>query len=100
MGKKHDVTEADDGVKALAAVRSVHPDLILLDIMMPGDLNGLQVLKAIRADPLIAETQVVLLTAQGESSDSVGELAKDADAYVVKPFSPAGLVALVDELLR
>ncbi len=87
-----------DGLAALAAVDRVHPDLVVLDLMMPG-MDGLEVLRRVRERPA-RRTAVILLTAKGEESDRITGLRLGADDYVVKPFSPAELVARVDAVLR
>jgi DNA-binding response OmpR family regulator len=89
---------AADGRAALAAVAEHSPDLIVLDLMLPG-VDGLEVMRRVRERPDRA-TAIILLTAKGEESDRVIGLRLGADDYVVKPFSPAELVARVDAVLR
>jgi len=89
---------ADDGAEALEAITRFRPDLVVLDLMMPG-IDGLEVLRRVRERPA-SRTAVILLTAKGEESDRVIGLRLGADDYVVKPFSPAELVARVDAVLR
>jgi two-component system, OmpR family, response regulator ResD len=89
---------AASGEQALQAAAEQPPDLVVLDLMMPG-IDGLRVMRRLRdqaSDPL----GVILLTARGEESDRVTGLRLGADDYVVKPFSPAELVARVDAVLR
>src|SRR5690348_7666698 len=86
---------APDGHAALDAVAERRPDLIVLDLMLPG-LDGLEVMRRVRD----RSTAIILLTAKGEESDRVIGLRLGADDYVVKPFSPAELVARVDAVLR
>ena len=94
-----EIQEAADGVTGLATAQAWKPDLVLLDIMMPGELDGLQVCQCIRADASIAHLKVVLLTARGQARDrEVGE-SVGADAYLVKPFSPLELVRVIEGLL-
>jgi two-component system response regulator ResD len=88
---------AHDGAEALAHAARGRPDLVVLDLMLPG-LDGLEVLRRLREDP--TPPGVILLTAKGEESDRVIGLRQGADDYVVKPFSPAELVARVDAVLR
>jgi two-component system response regulator ResD len=89
---------AGDGHAALARASTWHPDLVVLDLMLPG-LDGLEVMRLLRdtGGPRVA---VILLTAKGEESDRIDGLRLGADDYVVKPFSPAELVARVDAVLR
>jgi two-component system response regulator ResD len=89
---------AADGPSALAAAFEARPDLVVLDIMLPG-LDGLEVMRRLHAE-LDDQLSVILLTAKGEEADRVTGLRAGADDYVVKPFSPAELVARVDAVLR
>lgn len=89
---------AGDGLQALEAAASQRPDLVVLDLMLPG-LDGLDVMRRLR-DQDRDRIAVILLTAKGEESDRVIGLRLGADDYVVKPFSPAELVARVDAVLR
>jgi two-component system response regulator ResD len=89
---------AQDGYQAIELAGAQRPDLVVLDLMLPG-IDGLEVMRRLREH---AETRVavILLTAKGEESDRVIGLRLGADDYVVKPFSPAELVARVDAVLR
>jgi two-component system response regulator ResD len=87
-----------DGPSALAKVEAHSPDLVVLDLMLPG-IEGLEVMRRIR-DRDRDHTAVILLTAKGEETDRIVGLRLGADDYVVKPFSPAELVARVDAVLR
>jgi len=89
---------AADGHAALAAVADATPDLVVLDLMLPG-VDGLEVMRRVRERPN-RRSAIILLTAKGEESDRVTGLRLGADDYVVKPFSPAELVARVDAVLR
>ncbi len=89
---------ASDGVQALAEVASQRPDLVVLDLMLPG-IDGLEVMRRLREQER-ERIATILLTAKGEESDRVVGLRLGADDYVVKPFSPAELVARVDAVLR
>ena len=89
---------AVDGRAAIAAVEQLVPDLIVLDLMLPG-IDGLEVMRRVR-ERARDHTAIILLTARGEESDRVVGLRLGADDYVVKPFSPAELVARVDAVLR
>jgi two-component system response regulator ResD len=94
----YDARTAADGPSALAAAASSRPDLVVLDIMLPG-LDGLEVMRTLHEDGG-ARVPVILLTAKGEESDRIAGLRRGADDYVVKPFSPLELVARVDAVLR
>jgi DNA-binding response OmpR family regulator len=99
LGKQFDVLEAEDGKTAFAIVKSQLPDLVVLDVMMPGEMDGLQVLDAIKADPLLAATRVIMVTARGQARDYEDGMHRGADAYFIKPFSPLQLVAAIKEAL-
>ena len=90
------VHTAVNGSSGLALVREVQPDLVVLDVMLPG-LNGFRVLEMIRA---ISNTPVLMLTARGEEIDRLRGLESGADDYLVKPFSPRELVARAKAILR
>jgi len=92
----HTVHEAADGGQALAAFRRYQPDLIVLDVMLPG-MDGLDVLQAIRRE---SDVYVMLLTARSEETDRVIGLTVGADDYLTKPFSPRELAARVKAILR
>jgi two-component system response regulator ResD len=89
---------AGDGTRALEAAAAERPDLVVLDLMLPG-VDGLEVMRRLRGQAR-DHIAVILLTAKGEESDRVIGLRLGADDYVVKPFSPAELVARVDAVLR
>ena len=92
------VTVASTGSAALDQAARRRPDLVVLDLMLPG-IDGLEVLRRLREQDR-DHIAVILLTAKGEESDRVTGLRLGADDYVVKPFSPAELVARVDAVLR
>ena len=83
----------------LARVRPAPPDLVVLDVMLPG-MDGLLVCQALRGEPATAAIPIIMLTARGEEADRVRGLELGADDYVTKPFSPKELVARVAALLR
>lgn len=97
---KYRLFEAGDGETALALARTEKPDVILLDVMMPGNLDGIAVCRAIKADPELSGCFVIMLTARGQASDYVAGDATGADAYMVKPFSPTKLVEVVEMRTR
>jgi DNA-binding response OmpR family regulator len=89
---------AADGAQALAAAGEHRPDLVVLDLMLP-KMGGLEVMRRLRERDH-ARIPIILLTARGEESDRITGLRLGADDYVVKPFSPAELVARIDAVLR
>jgi two-component system phosphate regulon response regulator PhoB len=90
---------ADSGEKALEAARSEAPDLVILDLMLPG-IDGLEVCRRLRAEARTADLPIIMLTAKGEEADIVAGLEVGADDYVTKPFSPRVLIARVRANLR
>jgi two-component system phosphate regulon response regulator PhoB len=90
---------AETGEKAVQIARSETPDLIILDLMLPG-MDGLDVTKFLKNDPETHHIPIVMLTAKGEESDVVTGLELGADDYVTKPFSPKILLARVKAVLR
>ena len=94
-----DVISATDGQAGLAAARRLVPDLILLDLMLPG-MDGLEVCRQIRGDPSTAGIALIMVTAKGEESDVVLGLGLGADDYIAKPFKPHELVARTRAVLR
>ncbi|MBD2576908.1 response regulator transcription factor [Oscillatoria sp. FACHB-1406] len=88
-----------DGLNALETFQNLQPDLIILDLMLPG-LDGLEVCTRIRQKSNIKDPYILMLTARGEEIDRVIGLSTGADDYLVKPFSPRELVARVRALLR
>ena len=93
------VDVAHDGVEGLRKVRSGPPDLVLLDLMLPG-MSGTEVAAEVRADPRTADVPIIMLTAKTAESDVVVGLHVGADDYVTKPFSMSVLVARVAAVLR
>jgi two-component system phosphate regulon response regulator PhoB len=93
------VVTATDGAKGLAAARDRIPDLILLDLMLPG-LDGLEVCRQLKKDERTARVPVIMVTARGEESDVVAGLELGADDYVAKPFSVKVLMARIRTALR
>ncbi len=93
------VSEASDGEEALLRAAEDHPDLILLDWMLPL-LSGIEVCRRLRRLPASATVPIIMLTARGEESDTVRGLALGADDYITKPFSPTELIARIRALLR
>ncbi|MGA5823977.1 response regulator transcription factor [Kitasatospora sp. NPDC094028] len=95
----HLVDHAADGPRGLALARAHRPDLVVLDLMLPG-LDGLEILRRLRATADGADLPVVLLTAKGDENDRILGLELGADDYVTKPFSPRELVLRVQSVLR
>ena len=97
-GERCQVLEALDGGKALDLAAAERPDLVLLDVMLPG-LDGLAVCRSLKADPATSTIPVIMLTARGRQNDVDAGLAAGASDYITKPFSPRELLDKVDRLL-
>jgi DNA-binding response OmpR family regulator len=94
----YQVSVVRDGDAALAAILADRPDLVLLDVMMPGK-SGFDVCQAVRADESLAAVKILMLSAKGRDTDLAKGSALGADAYMTKPFSTKELAARVRELL-
>jgi CheY-like chemotaxis protein len=95
---KYEIVEARDGDESVELARSLEPDLIVLDMMMPGR-TGLEVLEQLRSEERFAETPVVMLTARTQEADRASASTAGADRFLPKPFSPVELASVVEELL-
>jgi CheY-like chemotaxis protein len=93
------VREAENGADALDMIRRHRPSLVLMDVMMPGQIDGLQALKTIKNDPQLKDIYVIMVTARGQASDLEYATGLGADAYFIKPFSPLSLATHVRRVL-
>ena len=93
------VAASDDGEKGLAQIFASRPDLLVLDLMLPGR-NGLEILREVRGEPLTRDLPVLVLTARSAEMDKLLGFEHGADDYLTKPFSPRELLARVQALLR
>lgn len=93
------VVEAADGDEAWALIQRYQPSLVLLDVQMPGR-SGLEVLRAIKTEPDLQTTRVILLTSKAQEADVEAGLIAGADFYLTKPFSPLDLLTRVEEALQ
>jgi CheY-like chemotaxis protein len=96
-GEGFDIDEASDGDQALAAVHEDAPDLVLLDMSIPG-IAGPDVLAAVKSDPATSTVRVIVVTATGEEGRAAA-MAGGADHYFTKPFSPIALLQAVEQVL-
>jgi DNA-binding response OmpR family regulator len=96
LNSRYEIVEADDGDTCLEAIRSKHPDVVVLDLMMPRR-HGLDVIAELRSDDEVAETPVIVLTAQPSATEDA--LRSGADRVLEKPFSPDAIDAAVKEVL-
>jgi class 3 adenylate cyclase len=95
----YELAQAADGEEALAKAKSLHPDLILLDVMMP-KIDGVEVCRRLKSDPAMPLTPIVLVTAKSDTKDIVTGLEAGADEYLTKPIDQPALVARVKSMLR
>ena len=95
----YNVIEASDGDEAWTLIQEHRPALVLLDVRMPRR-TGLEILHAVKSDPNLTGTRVILLTASAQESEMRAGLAAGADFYLTKPFSPVELLARLDEALE
>lgn len=95
----YDVLTAPTGQEALRLCREQRPALALLDVAMPGELDGFEVTRRLRADPATARTPVLLITARARPADIREGTEAGAEGYLVKPFDPFELLARIEELV-
>ena len=95
----YQVQIAETGEAAMDLIARYRPDLVLLDIMLPG-VNGLEVCQMLREDPSLTKTKIILVSALGRDVDIAKGMAMGADAYITKPFSNREMVSRVNELLK
>ena len=92
--------EAANGIDAWHMAKDLHPAIVLLDVMMPGGIDGYQLCEKIKSDEALRHaTKVILLTARGQRTDIERGQAAGCDAYLIKPFSPIELLDTVDRLV-
>lgn len=99
LSEQYTVYTATNGKIAIEEVKNVNPDLIILDIMMP-EMDGLEACKILKRDKDASTIPIILLTAKGQITDIEKGFKAGADAYVVKPFSPARLIEKVEEIFE
>lgn len=95
----YELLEADNGDDGYRLASNARPGVMLLDVMMPGSMDGLQVCAKLRQDPAMKDTRIIMLTARGQQTDIEAGKKAGADAYLIKPFSPLELMDLVDQYL-
>ena len=95
-----EVYEADNAASALDLISRIRPTVVLMDIMMPGEMDGLDACRQIKADADLARTIVIMLTARGQQADLDAGKTAGADAYLVKPFSPLELLGMVSRYVN
>lgn len=93
-----EIHEAANGDTGLEIARELAPDIVLLDVMMPGTLSGLEVCRCIKANPALRHTKVIMLTARGQAQDRRDGMKAGADDYLIKPFSTLQVLETVYRL--
>ncbi|HET8870153.1 MAG TPA: response regulator [Aquabacterium sp.] len=95
----YEIHQAPEGTQGLAMARALRPDLVLLDVMMPGSLDGIEVCRQLKADTNTAAIKVIILSAKGQDQDRLQGKMAGADDYLTKPFSPGQLLEVVHRQL-
>ena len=98
LPSSYEVTQASDGITAVSVAEKIVPDLMLLDVNMPG-LNGFEVLRKVKSSPKLKGTKVIVVTARSDDADHKLALHLGADVFMTKPFSPMALLDRVSKLL-
>jgi DNA-binding response OmpR family regulator len=99
LGRRYAVVEAEDAASAWDIIRHQRPRGVILDIMMPGEMDGYQLCAKIRADQTLKSTYVALVTARGQDADVQRGKAVGADDYFIKPYSPLELLRTIESRL-
>jgi two-component system phosphate regulon response regulator PhoB len=95
----YQIFQAKSGDEAIKLARAEKPDLVIMDIMMPGGIDGLEATRVLKNDPETKECTIIILTAQGQQADREAGFEAGADDYFAKPFSPLELIKKVEEVL-
>jgi len=98
-GNDYELHTANDGQQALTMAKQFHPDLMILDVMMPGNFDGYEVCKELKTNSSLKDIYIILLTARGQQADNKKGFDAGANSYIVKPFSPLELASIVKEAL-
>jgi len=93
------ILQAESGEEAIEIVKTEKPDLTIMDIMMPGGIDGLEATRILKNDPGTKDCAIIMLTAKGQEADREKGLEAGADGYFIKPFSPLDLIRKVEEIL-
>jgi two-component system phosphate regulon response regulator PhoB len=95
----YQVFQAESGEEAIEIARTEKTDLIIMDIMMPGGMDGFEATRALKNDPETKDCTIIILTAKGQKADREKGVDAGADHYLVKPFSPLELIKKTEEVL-
>ena len=99
QAEDYQVLMAENGEKAIQIARALKPDLIIMDVLMPGKIDGLEATRILKNDPETKECPVIILTSKGEAADREKGLDLGAVEYFAKPFSPLDLINKVEQVL-
>jgi two-component system, OmpR family, phosphate regulon response regulator PhoB len=99
MVEDYRILKAESGEEGVEIARKEHPDIIIMDVMMPGGMDGLEATRIIKSDPDINDCKVIMLTAKGQKSDIERGFEVGAEEYFIKPFSPLDLIKKVEEVM-
>ena len=97
---EYQILKAQSGEEAIDIVKVEKPELIIMDIMMPGGMDGLETTRILKNDPETKECKIIMLTSKGQQSEIDKGIEAGADDYFVKPFSPLELIKKVEEFLE
>jgi two-component system phosphate regulon response regulator PhoB len=100
LSGRYELFEASEASEAWETLRRLRPQAIILDIMMPGEMDGYQLCEKLKADRDLRTTHVVMVTARGQEADRQKGMAMGADAYFIKPFSPLALARHLEQALQ
>jgi two-component system, OmpR family, phosphate regulon response regulator PhoB len=97
---EYELFQAQSGKEAVDLIDTHHPEILFLDVMMPGELDGLDVCRYVKSSPELQSTFVVLLSAKGQKQDIASGMEAGADKYLTKPFSPLALIEIASQVNR
>ncbi len=95
----YQIFQAESGEQAIEIARAEKPDLIIMDIMMPGDIDGFEATRIIKSDPETKKCAIIILSGKGQDAEREKGFTAGADDYFTKPFSPLALIKKVEEVL-
>jgi len=95
----YQILKAQSGKEAIEIVKAEKPDLIIMDVMMPGGMDGLEATRILKNDPETKDCKIIMLTSKGQQTDIEKGVEAGADDYFVKPFSPLELIRKVEDIL-
>ena len=98
--KNFQIFQAKNGKEAVDRTKKEKPDLVIMDIMMPGEIDGLDATRAIKSDPQTQDVKIIILTVKGQDEDKEKGLKAGADEYCTKPFNPQEILNLIEKILE